>query len=270
MGLDSELHNVVEEAMFGALDSAEGIGIFLGLFVGFAYDLGIMLLLGISLVVSRAVILAMIPFILRHSVIFLDIINFLIYFFNFFVDACITIIDEIIFLIKIFGGLRGVNWIQWIEIETVSKNSFKRFLTSVSSSCGRYDDAGSILRFIFGETIGSSTCPAVRFLSPLPAIERAASGALSWTYCGTARPITDVSDENCSGCHASTGDYVCAGLGIGYIVLEILVPFFITAVFLFSMRTGLWHISRALFFSTYFIIEFFFESISVFNRFCRL
>ena len=270
MGLAKELQYVFEEVFLGALDSAEGIGIFLGLFTGLVYDLGLMLLLGVSLVVFRAIILAMIPFIILHSSFFLDIINFLIYFFNFFIDACITVVDAIILVVEAFGGVSSVNWIQWIQLKTVSKNSFKRFLTSVSSSCGRFESAWEILTFVFGETIGPSTCPAVRFLAPLPIFEHAASRFLGWTYCGGALPLTDVSGENCGGCSATTGDYVCVSLGVGYIILELLVPVFIFSVFLFSMRNGIWHLFEALFYGTYFMFEFMIESVSLLYKVTRI
>lgn len=63
------------------------------------------------------------------------------------------------------------------------------------------------------------TCPAVRYTYPLRWLYDLSSNVLQWTYYGSAAPFTDTENENCQISQDSNADYICVGIGVGYLIL---------------------------------------------------
>jgi hypothetical protein len=70
-------------------------------------------------------------------------------------------------------------------------------------------------------SIHEYTCPLVRYTYPLQSLYAACEGLLGWTYYGSAAPITHAANQNCETMEDTAADYVCAGLGIGYVILGV-------------------------------------------------
>ena len=64
-------------------------------------------------------------------------------------------------------------------------------------------------------------CPFVRYLYPARPVYTAADAVLGWTYQGSAEPTPYLPGTNCELENADTADYVCVGLGLGFIVIEV-------------------------------------------------
>lgn len=74
----------------------------------------------------------------------------------------------------------------------------------------------------------SVTCPAVRWLKPLPWAFNGGAAALGWTYFGSAAPDTNDPHANCGAIGSNAVyDTVCASMGLGFVILVIILPLFL-------------------------------------------
>lgn len=255
---------VVKRLVFGTSEVALGVLLFFPFLAGYSYAILLLLGIGICYIISRFVFLASIPFILKHSSIFLDILNATIFFANIFfdlviltIDVSIKVIDDIITVVndvsKAFGGHKvtgtiSTNWIHFIKIKEVSKAAFQRELISIETTCPAYDSAGSIFYFIARNLFNEFSCPVVRYTYPLPWLYDTMEALLGWSYHGSAAPLVDHPGANCDAKQYATTDYVCVGLGVGYFVLEVMLPtLLLFALFLF-IGAGLFKLLQVCFF----------------------
>lgn len=255
MAVAKEALWALKTVCLAAIDIALGIPAFFVLLVAFSYEIGTFVVIGVATLISRYVFLAMIPFILKHTDIFLDILNASIAFADIFFDICILIIDGIIgvatgitdiinALSRLFSGHKvinnlAVNFPKFIKIKTVSRHSFKEFLIRIETNCPAYNSAEEIFYYIARNVIGPAFCPPVRYLYPSKPFYNAADKLLGWSYAGSADPTPGVPDTNCIDASDETADYVCVGLGVGYIILEIFLPMILGIVFVATLGKGL-------------------------------
>lgn len=92
-------------------------------------------------------------------------------------------------------------------------------MSRIPPLCTKFDNAGVIIQYIIRINVHEYTCPAVRYLYPLQWLFEVCQSALSWTYYGSAAPFTNVDGENCLRVDDTTYEYICCGLGLGYLVL---------------------------------------------------
>lgn len=250
----------IKALCLGAIDIAIGIPKFFILTFAFSYEIGTFLVAGLSWVIARSVFLTLIPFILKHSDTFLDILNGVIVYMQIFLEIDIMIIDAIIgvskaitdiinAVSKFFSGHKvtnglAVNFMHLFKIETVSRAGFKNFLIGIQTNCPAYDSAGSIFDYITKSVLGPALCAPVRFLYPAEPIYKASEAVIGWTYYGTADPTPGIPDTNCADVNTDTADYVCVALGAGYIILEIFLPLIFLLLFVVTLGRGISWIFR--------------------------
>jgi len=241
--------------LMGTVDIAIGVGLFFPFMAGYSYALMHVVGAGLAFVVTRAGILAVIPFILRHTDLFLDIINVTIVFADIFIDVLIFIIDivtnylhDIIDIVNDASKILGAGKlpfnipalsIHFITIETVSRHAFKRFLLHIETTCPAYDSSNRIFYFITRNIFNKFSCPLVRYMYPIQWIYDLLESMLSWSYHGSAAPLVDTVDANCGGGDYGTSDYICITLGTGFFILETLVPMLLMFVLLLLIGKGL-------------------------------
>ena len=74
---------------------------------------------------------------------------------------------------------------------------------------------------------------------------KASEGVLAWTYYGSAAPFTDIKSENCELVGDNNEDFVCAALGVGFIILEVLLPVLLVYIAWTQLSQGLKKIGYA-------------------------
>ncbi len=119
-----------------------------------------------------------------------------------------------------------------------SASEIKAALVKIHAECGSpaYFDAWKITNYAFATLNGNQICAFVRFFYPVRWLYDFFEFFLSWTYVGSARPFPGPSDsdDNCN--EAGDKTYVlppptCIALGTGWILLEVVVPFYIGIIF---------------------------------------
>lgn len=250
-----EEETLLKKIVFGAFDVAVGIVLFFPVIAGYSYVLIKILISGLAFILTRGIFLAIIPFILKHTDIFLDILNVTIIFADLFIDLLILILDvsshvihDIADVINDASRLLGGHNIapdipaismHFVKISTISKHAFKRFLINVETTCPAYDSADRIFYFISRDMFNEFSCPLVRYTWPVQWIYKSMETLLSWSYHGSAAPLVDQSNVNCNHAGYGTPDYVCVGLGFGFFIVEVLIPMVIIFVLLVLIGKGL-------------------------------
>jgi hypothetical protein len=110
----------------------------------------------------------------------------------------------------------------------VSRAQVTYALTTIPVTCRNYATAGEVFVYFSRLALHTVTCPAVRWLKPLPWAFNGADTMLGWTYFGSAAP--DPNDPNAN-CDAVDGNFVydtvCASMGFGFVILVIVLPLFL-------------------------------------------
>ena len=153
-------------------------------------------------------------------------IFFLVFSHLFFFQVAKVITDLINSVSHLFGGRKVVNGfsgklLHLFPIKTITRRALERFLIRVETNCPKYDSAGEIFYYISRSLLGESVCPAIRYVYPMPFLYDASEAVLSWTYDGSAAPFPSDPSANCNLYESETADYVCVGLGAGYLILEV-------------------------------------------------
>ena len=148
-------------------------------------------------------------------------------------DLVLGTIDGIIDLINdfsvLFGGRKVTNFKfpleKLVKINTVSYAEVRNALSSLPSTCTRFESMPEILLWTTRLVLHDYTCPLVRFTYPSSAMYSLSSNVLGWTFYGSAKPILLTENDNCAASETvSQSEEVCAVLGIGFILLEFCLP----------------------------------------------
>ncbi len=97
--------------------------------------------------------------------------------------------------------------------------------------CGAFDDWQSVFAFYMGQLTGSTLCPFLRYLTPVPWLYGIFDPLLGWL---TLNP-----DPGGNNCRSNGDDWLCALLGTGFLILELLVPVFLGGIIFSSYRSFL-------------------------------
>lgn len=222
---------------------------------------------GGALVVFRFMLLSFCPILLQMTIPIVDIINALLVAMLVVVDVAIgavdaimatvnTIIDVINDVSKFFGGHKVTNFHftlqKFAKITTITYSEFRTVVRTLPLVCKNYDSMPSIVEFFMKYGLHTYTCAFVRFLWPLPTFYNIMEALLSWTYYGDARPNPHNINENCFADQGvSTYDFVCSGLGVGYLFLEFFFPTLVVFIFATTIGPGLWRLLKASLYSIY-------------------
>jgi len=133
---------------------------------------------------------------------------------------------------------------------TINKHATQSWLEHVSADCEPYDDAYTVISHTVRFYAHTGTCAVVRYVTPVPWVGSAATYLLSDFYAGSAEPVQshDHDDANCV--HTINDDHLispsCVVLGMGYVVLELVLPIMLGVVVLAAYGGFLWTTLRFL------------------------
>ncbi len=105
------------------------------------------------------------------------------------------------------------------------------FIDEVKDSgtvCKEFNSWERVFSFYAGQATGGSLCPFLRYISPVPWLSDVFDPLLGWL---TLNP--DPEGENCQ---SNGDDWLCAVLGTGFLVLELLLPIMIVCLVISSYK----------------------------------
>ena len=116
------------------------------------------------------------------------------------------------------------------KIYTWSPADVSNALNTFASTCSPYDSldkvAGQSIRVLLGPYI----CPVLRYVYPVPWLFNTLNFLLGWA----SPDPTPAGFDGENNCKDDPQDYswVCAAVGSGYVILEVLLPIFVVIIFL--------------------------------------
>lgn len=131
-----------------------------------------------------------------------------------------------------------------------SPSGVKAWLVRVHAECGGpgFFNAYTTLNYAFATINGNSVCAFVRYLYPVPALFNFFNFFLGPFFIGSAvpNPAPALTDENCllakNPLEAQLPEPTCIVLGTGWIMLEVVIPFYIAIIFLAQCGYPIWHL----------------------------
>jgi len=87
-------------------------------------------------------------------------------------------------------------------------------LTHVNRDCANFTAPAPVVAFFLGQATRTTLCPALRYLSPSPLLYRPSHALVGW--------VSLDPDPEGNNCADSAQDWLCAGLGLGYVLLLVL------------------------------------------------
>lgn len=242
-----------------------------------AWGLLYLTLIGAALVLIRIAFLAMIPALLKSSKVVTFVINAIMAAVALVISSIKIAIDLIETIVAAFEGNshKFKPTKDLVFPHDIHDKDVRRVLNRIADTCPKYGSLPAIWDRVAKETMSDSVCPIIRVTYPLGpnSIFKATRSTLGWlSYDPHPYP-----GNNCAS-NAETPDWVCvgawtttflvllppfgrppadhplpaAGLGAGYIVLEVLLPLLIGSVFLYAISTPL----RKFLWSVFLLAEF--------------
>lgn len=130
------------------------------------------------------------------------------------------------------------------NVSYVSPGQVRQALDRVTVACVQYDSVSEMLSLALRKYLGPTVCPMVRYLYPVPFLYEAAF-QIAW-FSPDPTPLGYAGENNCQSTEAARFDFVCMGMGFGYIVNELLLPLFIAVLLLSAMTIPVLHFTSVL------------------------
>ena len=107
----------------------------------------------------------------------------------------------------------------------ITPKQAKAVLNDFASTCVSYDSVDIIFAKVARTLIGPSLCPVLRYIYPVKPLFDAAMWMVGWAS-PDPTPLGYAGENNCQD---SPNDFswVCAAVGVGYVVLEVIFPILI-------------------------------------------
>lgn len=250
----------LENVFFGCIMVAEGTLKFLRA-VFFHHIILIMLIFGIGtlFILLREFVFFAAPHI-KHGAgivaVVIDALEVIFYVFFEVFTAIFDVTSDIIFGIKfLVCKIPGVvchlkSKPTTIPFRKMSNQSFvspgqvRQALDRVTVACVKYDSVPEMISLALRKFLGPTVCPMVRYLYPVPFLYEAAL-QVAW-FTPDPTPLGYAGENNCQVSEAARFDFVCTGMGFGYIVNELLLPLFIGILLLSAMAIPVLHLTSVL------------------------
>ena len=131
-----------------------------------------------------------------------------------------------------------------------SPSGVKSWLVETHQECGGpgFFNAYQILNYAFASITGNEVCAFVRYLYPVPWLYDLFNFLLGPFFIGSAKPFAGpaLNDDNCllakDPLVSQLPEKTCIILGTGWIMLEIVIPFYIAIIFLARCGLPIWHL----------------------------
>lgn len=178
--------------------------------------------LGATLVVMRWAILEMCPYGARHSKAFTNVVNGFLDVVWVIFTAIRGVIEVIIDAVRIIEGKHPNHISLDGKPAHVSNAQMEEFFRTTPSACHEYTTLAKVLVLPLRHYASAIVCPMLRYIWPVPWLYTAGHALFGWLSFDPT-PIAGAPPRNCEVPHNDV-DFLCVGLGSGYIVLEIVFP----------------------------------------------
>ena len=191
-----------------------------------------------ALLLSRELLLLVSPFIAKHAV---GIATFFNVIFTMIIDVVTVIIDVVVTVIKVIDFIRrhipGCHGMahppayKKLGVYTpLDAETIRRFFNDLPKRCHKYNKVGYILGKATKKQTNELLCPVVRASYPVDWMWSATNAVFGWAIVdATPQGVHTLTGEPPGNCrvdlHAPAWE--CVGLGIGYLIVDVLLPFFI-------------------------------------------
>lgn len=182
--------------------------------------LAFVLIVGCVLIVLRWVFMESCPWGADHSKLVTDWVNILLDVLFAIFDSIKLIIGSIIDAVRILEG-KSPNAIDLSKKPAhVSNSQVHHFLVTTPAKCHDYVDMAELLRLPIRHLMHPSVCPVLRYTWPVGWLHTLTHAFIGWmSYDDT--PV--VGGGNCN-VTPDDLDWLCVGLGSGYLIVEVLLP----------------------------------------------
>ena len=193
--------------------------------------IGIVALVGFAGIAFRDLLIVSCPFIAEHAVAFaaaFDLIIAPLY------VACEVLVDIVRVLIAIKDKIQGRPPPHFppLKFVAVSAETVRRFFSNLPARCVDYVNVGYCLSKATKAQTNKILCPLVRITYPVPWMWDTTNALFGWGIANAVPQgtyIEDGVDGNCDLADQPT-DWLCVGLSVGYVVVDILLPVLLVTV----------------------------------------
>jgi hypothetical protein len=145
-----------------------------------------------------------------------------------FFDIFATVYDAVAGFLDIFGaGLKPLK--MWPSQDEFFGGNFIDEVNDAPRVCRNFSSWEPVFSFYMGQATGGSICPFLRYISPVPWLTDVFQPLLGW--------LTLDADPEGNNCKSSGDDWLCAFLGTGFVVLELLIPLLIGCLVFTSYKS---------------------------------
>ena len=199
------------------------------------------LLIGMALILSRELIILVSPFIAEHAVAITTTINVifsaLFIVVTILVDIVIFVIHVIDFIRRVVPGChnvgRGPAYKKLGVFTPFSAEDLRRFFSDLPNRCYKYNKVPYLLSVSTKRETNRLLCPIVRASYPVDWMWDTTNTLFGWAIVdATPYGVHTQTGEPAGNCHEDLHrpDWECVGLGIGYIVVDVLFPFMVLMI----------------------------------------
>lgn len=175
--------------------------------------------LGLQAVVVRACFLRIIPILQHHLEIVTVIVDTLTTIFVTMENAMILIIDVVKDVIRLFVHNRKKPSFHFHAYKLLSTAEVANGLTNLAVTCPKFNTMPKIMSFVTKQTFNKYTCPVIRAMQPT-VLHKVTKSALGWT----SYPSDMYQSSSCTEPPGTDEMWICSGIGIGYVLLEVALP----------------------------------------------
>lgn len=177
-------------------------------------------MIGVYLVLARYLLMEFAPFGAKHAKIFADFVNILLDLIWGMFQAIRLVISFFVTILRTLEGKHKKHFSVKGKPAHISAEQLRHFLLTVPVECHDFVwTSKELFLWPLQQLLSPVFCPVLRYLWPVPWMYDLVYPVLGWA---STDPTPVTGGGNCK--QNSNNDWVCVGLGAGFLVLEILVP----------------------------------------------
>ena len=111
----------------------------------------------------------------------------------------------------------------------------------IPTECAKYEDWQEVVGFFIGQLTKDNLCVFLRYIEPVPWLYRFFDGVVGW--------LSVDPDPDGGNCNPEAIDWLCAILGIGFVIINLIIPILLAALLIKSYKPVIimliawaWHI----------------------------
>ena len=254
---------ILERLVTGGIELAAAIVQFFVVCALKFYVLFPFLWIGVFALAARRLFLWMIPTLLSLTGPIVFVINGILVWLTVVLDSVVLVVRAIESVVnaiaKLFPGHHAVfnNIPDYPKLMKITDAEFRATLKAIPPTCVKFVGPSPIVTFFTKYGLHRIVCPVVRYTYPLEPLYNLLRLFFSpWAYYGDADPYPNEPHQNCDAADEVTNtDFVCAGLGAGYLILGVALPVLLFAIFLFVAVRPLFKLTVAVLYSIWIALE---------------